>query len=52
MYAAKRNKRIGLMYLAPALIFVSAFTAYPLHPDDVALAQQLDAADTTRVRRL
>ena len=30
MYAAKRNKRIGLMYLAPALIFVSAFTAYPL----------------------
>ena len=30
MYAAKRNKLIGLMYLAPALIFVSAFTAYPL----------------------
>ena len=30
MYAAKRNKLIGLMYLAPALIFVAAFTAYPL----------------------
>lgn len=30
MYAAKRNKLIGLLYLAPALIFVSAFTAYPL----------------------
>jgi multiple sugar transport system permease protein len=30
MYAAKRNKLIGLMYLAPALVFVSAFTAYPL----------------------
>lgn len=29
MYAAKRNKLIGLLYLAPALIFVSAFTAYP-----------------------
>jgi multiple sugar transport system permease protein len=30
MYAAKRNKLIGLMYLAPALLFVAAFTAYPL----------------------
>jgi len=30
MYAARRNKLIGLMYLAPALVFVAAFTAYPL----------------------
>lgn len=29
MYASRRNKLIGLVYLAPALIFVLAFTAYP-----------------------
>ena len=30
MYATRRNALIGLLYLAPALLFVSAFTAYPL----------------------
>jgi multiple sugar transport system permease protein len=30
MYASRRNTLIGLLYLAPALLFVSAFTAYPL----------------------
>ena len=30
MLATRRNKLIGLLYLAPALLFVLAFTAYPL----------------------
>jgi len=30
MYARRRHKLIGLLYLAPALLFVLAFTAYPL----------------------
>jgi multiple sugar transport system permease protein len=30
MYARRRYKLIGLLYLAPALLFVLAFTAYPL----------------------
>jgi len=30
MYASRRNKFIGLAYLAPALLFVAAFTAYPM----------------------
>src|SRR5437764_12594156 len=29
MYYARRNRWIGLAYLAPALIFVALFTAYP-----------------------
>jgi multiple sugar transport system permease protein len=29
MYASRRNRFIGLIYLAPALLFVAAFTAYP-----------------------
>jgi multiple sugar transport system permease protein len=29
MYFAKRNRLLGLAYLAPALIFVGLFTAYP-----------------------
>ena len=29
MHATRRNKLIGLAYLAPALLFVLAFTAYP-----------------------
>jgi multiple sugar transport system permease protein len=29
VYATRRNKLIGLLYLAPALVFVGAFTAYP-----------------------
>jgi multiple sugar transport system permease protein len=29
MYASRRNTLIGFLYLAPALLFVSAFTAYP-----------------------
>ena len=29
MYSTRRNKLIGLAYLAPALLFVGAFTAYP-----------------------
>ena len=29
MYATRRYKLIGLLYLAPALLFVAAFTAYP-----------------------
>jgi len=29
MYAGKRSRLIGLLYLAPALLFVLAFTAYP-----------------------
>src|SRR5262249_33341838 len=29
MYASRRNTFIGLLYLAPALLFVAAFTAYP-----------------------
>jgi multiple sugar transport system permease protein len=29
MYATRRNRLIGLIYLAPALAFVLAFTAYP-----------------------
>jgi len=29
MYDTKANKLIGLFYLAPALLFVAAFTAYP-----------------------
>jgi multiple sugar transport system permease protein len=29
MYASRRNTFIGLLYLAPALLFVTAFTAYP-----------------------
>jgi multiple sugar transport system permease protein len=29
MYATRRNTLIGLLYLAPALLFVAAFTAYP-----------------------
>ncbi|HZP20748.1 MAG TPA: sugar ABC transporter permease [Bauldia sp.] len=30
MYATQRNKLIGLLYLAPAVLFVLVFTAYPL----------------------
>jgi multiple sugar transport system permease protein len=30
MYATRRYKLIGLMYLSPALLFVLVFTAYPL----------------------
>ena len=29
MYATRRSKLIGLLYLTPALVFVTAFTAYP-----------------------
>lgn len=29
MYSSSRSKLIGLLYLAPALLFVAAFTAYP-----------------------
>jgi multiple sugar transport system permease protein len=29
MYASRRNKLIGLLYLTPALVFVGLFTAYP-----------------------
>jgi multiple sugar transport system permease protein len=29
MYASRRSKLIGFLYLAPALLFVLAFTAYP-----------------------
>jgi multiple sugar transport system permease protein len=29
MYATRRSKLIGLLYLAPALLFVAAFTLYP-----------------------
>jgi multiple sugar transport system permease protein len=29
MYGTRRNRLIGLIYLAPALVFVLAFTAYP-----------------------
>ena len=29
MYDTRANKLIGLLYLAPALLFVAAFTAYP-----------------------
>ena len=29
MYATRRNKLIGLLYLAPALLFVAVFTFYP-----------------------
>jgi multiple sugar transport system permease protein len=29
MYASRRNRVIGLLYLAPALLFVAIFTAYP-----------------------
>ncbi len=29
MYASRRSKLIGLLYLTPALLFVLAFTAYP-----------------------
>src|SRR5687768_7419509 len=29
MYATRRSKLIGLLYLAPALLFVGAFTLYP-----------------------
>lgn len=29
MYDTKANRLIGLLYLAPALLFVAAFTAYP-----------------------
>ena len=29
MYARRRSKLIGLLYLTPALVFVTAFTAYP-----------------------
>jgi multiple sugar transport system permease protein len=29
MYASRRNKLTGLLYLTPALIFVALFTAYP-----------------------
>lgn len=30
MYATQRNRLIGLLYLAPAFLFVLVFTAYPL----------------------
>ena len=30
MYSTRRNKLIGLLYLAPAVLFVLVFTAYPL----------------------
>ena len=30
MYATRANRIIGLLYLAPAVLFVLAFTAYPL----------------------
>jgi multiple sugar transport system permease protein len=30
MYSSRRSKLIGLLYLAPALLFVLVFTAYPL----------------------
>ena len=30
MYARRRYKLIGLLYLTPAVLFVLAFTAYPL----------------------
>ena len=29
MYATRRYKFIGLLYMAPALLFVGLFTAYP-----------------------
>ena len=30
MHSSRRGKLLGLLYLAPALLFVLAFTAYPL----------------------
>ena len=30
MYTGRRGRLLGLLYLAPALLFVVAFTAYPL----------------------
>lgn len=30
MYATRRNTAVGLLYLAPAVVFVLLFTAYPL----------------------
>jgi multiple sugar transport system permease protein len=30
MFASKRRKLVGLAYVAPAVVFVAAFTAYPL----------------------
>ncbi len=29
MYRSKRNRRLGLLYVLPALLFVLVFTAYP-----------------------
>src|SRR5262249_26594038 len=29
MYASRRSKLVGLLYLTPALLFVALFTAYP-----------------------
>ena len=29
MYATRRHKLTGLLYVAPALVFVIVFTAYP-----------------------
>ena len=29
MYTRRRSKLTGLLYLSPALLFVTAFTAYP-----------------------
>ena len=30
MYSGRRGRVLGLIYLAPALLFVLAFTVYPL----------------------
>ena len=32
MYRSPRSRLVGLAYLAPAVAFVLAFTAYPLAP--------------------
>ena len=51
MHATRRYKLIGLLYLAPALLFVLVFTLYPFIQMVVAVVQQLVADHAAEVRR-
>ena len=50
MYAG-RNRRLGFIYVLPALLFVLVFTAYPLHPDGLDVVPQLVAHQAAQVHR-
>ena len=51
MHRTRRDELIGFLFLAPALLFVLVFTAYPARPDGLDLVQQLVADHAPEVRR-